>query len=181
MLRQAPGDILYGGSRRIAMARRKRRSHETKAPAGAPAAIAASALLVALCGLVAALFVRSNLTRHAATSAGLGAGGALVLVGALGSLAFFVFVLAGWQWRLSPRARHRILVAAYLSLFVAFCGLCWHDVGVAMARLPGAGPALRQLAERSAAVLVTLGALAFGLVAVVVVVGTERRRPGRQQ
>jgi len=164
------------------MTRRKRRHQKTNHPTqGSRAAAAASALLVALCGLVAALLVRSAVARHAATSAGLGAGGLLVLVGGLGSLAFLVFVLAGWQWRLSARARQRILVAAYLCLFVAFCGLCWHDVGVATARLPGAGPALRQLAERSAAVLTTLAALAVGLVAVVVVVGIERRRLSRQR
>jgi len=163
------------------MARRKRRSRATSPPEATLAVRAASAALVALCGLFAALVVRSGFARHAAGSFRQGVGGVVVLGAVLASVAFLVFVLAGWQWRLSPRGRFRVLVACYLSAFVAFCGLCWHDVGVATAGLPfaGSGSALRQLAERSAAVLTTLAALTAGVVAVAMVVRGERRRSGR--
>jgi len=161
------------------MARRKRRSRATSPPEATLAVRAASAALVAFCGLFAALVVRSGFARHAAGSFRQGVGGVVVLGAVLASVAFLVFVLAGWQWRLSPRGRFRVLVACYLSAFVAFCGLCWHDVGVATAGLPLAGSALRQLTERSAAVLTTLAALAAGVVAVAAVVRGERRRSGR--
>ena len=161
------------------MARRKRRSRATSPPEATLAVRAASAALVAFCGLFAALVVRSGFARHAAGSFRQGVGGVVVLGAVLASVAFLVFVLAGWQWRLSPRGRFRVLVACYLSAFVAFCGLCWHDVGVATAGLPFAGSALRQLTERSAAVLTTLAALAAGVVAVAAVVRGERRRSGR--
>lgn len=164
------------------MARKKRAAARAGPPKDTLAAPRlASAALVALCCLVAALAVRSGFARHATPSPGLGVGGLFVLASVLASLAFFAFVVAAWQWRLSARGSVRVLVATYLSLFVAFCGLCWHDVALAAARLPGAASALRQLRERTFAVMTTLGALAAGLVAVVVVVGVERRRVGRRQ
>lgn len=109
---------------------------------------------------------------------GLGAGDVFVLAAMGGCLAFYVFLLAFWQWRLSARGRWRLLAAMFVSLLWSFCGLCWHDVSLRTAELSGLGarPALAQLGEETAAVSVTLGALVAGMVAVIVILVLERRR-----
>lgn len=132
---------------------------------------------VGLAGLITWVLFRSRFAQHASMGVGLGAGEWFVLVAMGLCLAFFVFLLAFWQWRLSARGRFRLLLALFVSLLWAFCGLCWHDITVAMARLlgPGARPPLEQLREQSLAVGVTMAALVVGMVAVVAVLVAERR------
>jgi uncharacterized membrane protein YciS (DUF1049 family) len=122
--------------------------------------------------------IRTELVRHASGSMELGAGDALILGSMLACLALFVFVLACSQWRLSARARLRLLLCTFVSLAWAFCGLCWYDVCVRKAALgPKSAVAspLQQLIERTAAAMVTMGALVFGLVALAVILWLDRR------
>jgi hypothetical protein len=97
--------------------------------------------------LLAWLLIRPGFAEHASTSARVGTAGVLMVAPLIGSLAFFVFVLAFWQWRLSGRGRVRLLVAIHLSLVLSFCGLCWRDVSDATKRTyEAAGSSPRPLA-----------------------------------
>lgn len=119
------------------------------------------------------------------------ASGWLVLGAMLACLAFFVFTLACWQWRLSARARLRLLLVMFVSLAWAFCTLCWRDVARQTAALDN-DPALkaaravseppltsqRSLAiEQSAADAIATFALAAGLVGVTATLWLDRRSP----
>lgn len=134
--------------------------------------IALTAAEVGMALLVAWTLMRSNVPRHASLSAHVQAGDLLIMVALLACLGIMVFVLGAWQWRLRGRDRVRLLVASHLSLFLAFCGLCWYDVTEATA-LAGGGPApqttVGQVVELTAASSLTLAALLAGLVAFVVI------------
>ena len=133
---------------------------------------------VALALLLTWLLFRSRFVKHASVRVGLGAGEVFVVIAMGFCLAFFVFLLAFWQWRLSGRARFRLVLAIYLSLLWSFCGLCWHDVTLRTADLAGptARPALEQLREETLAVATTMGGLLLGMIAVVTILLLERRR-----
>lgn len=142
-----------------------------------------TAFEVALVLLLTWLFFRSDFAQHASRSASLTVGDWLVMA-ALGTcLALFVFVLVFWQWRLSGRGRLRVLAVCFVSLLWSFCGFCWYDITRAAQELGGGaeGPSVSQrIAERTAAVGVSVGALAVGLAAVVAVLWLERRPLNRQ-
>ncbi len=138
-------------------------------------AIALSVAEVALALLVAWLLTRSGVPRHASRSVDMGAADVFILVALLSCLGLFVFVLAFWQWRLAGRDRVRMLLAGYLSLTVAFLGLCWYDVSVRSGELPGAPTALRRVVEQTVASGLTLGALLAGLCALAVVLRAARK------
>ena len=128
--------------------------------------------------MLAWLLLRSGLPRHGNLAGRLGAAGVFVLAAMELGLLFLVFVLAAWQWRQSGRGRVRLLVAIYLSLLPCFCGLAWHEVCLAQAKLPAglaAPSAMQQVAEQSAAVGVSMVSLLAGLVAVIVILRLERR------
>jgi len=93
-------------------------------------------------------------------------------------LAFFVFLLAFWQWRVSARGRWRLLVVMFVSLFWSFCGLCWHDVSLKAHQLggPEARTASQRIVEETAAASVAMGSLVLGMAAVAVILVLERRR-----
>jgi len=143
--------------------------------------VALSVAEAALADLFAWALVRSDFVRHASLSARVQAADRLVLAAAGGCLALFVFVLAFWQWRLSGRARLRLLLVIYVSLVVAFCSFCWYDVSLRVGELNrklGATSAMAELREQTAAVLLSIAALVLGLAGVTVVLWLERR--GRQ-
>jgi hypothetical protein len=124
------------------------------------------------------LLARSDFARHASRRVGLGAGDVCILASMEACLVLFVVVLAFWQWRLSGRARVRLLIAMYASLTVAFCGFCWHDITLAaqdLPRGPDAPSAYERVVEQTLAVGVTMGALVVGLAAVAAVLWLERR------
>jgi hypothetical protein len=169
---------------------RKRKSkkpaaRQRKAPAPAqPApperrrlAVALSVGEGALALLLTWLLFRSDFAKHASVTVGLGAAELLVLGAMAFCLAFFVFLLAFWQWRLSGRARLRLLVVLFASLLWSFCGYCWHDVAAGTFDQvgPGSRPPIEQLHEETAAVLVTIGALLVGLVAATIILVREHR------
>jgi len=134
---------------------------------------------VALAGLLVWVLLRSGFASAASRSANFDAGSVVVLVPVLGCLALFVFVLAVWQWRLSGRARVRLLLTIYLSLLLSFCGFCWFDVSaqtIALASGPQAPSAAQRIVEQTAAMGLTIGALMVGLAVVAAVLWLERRR-----
>jgi hypothetical protein len=144
-------------------------------------AVALSVAEVALALLLMWPLLRSDFARQATRSIRFAAGPALVLVAMGACVALFVFVLAYWQWRLSGRARVRLLLAIYLSLLFSFCGLCWHDVSVRTAELArGAQEPVRRVIEQTAAASVAIGSLLVGLAAVTAVLWVERRSLNRQ-
>ncbi|MBM4040586.1 MAG: hypothetical protein FJ290_18935 [Planctomycetes bacterium] len=130
---------------------------------------------VALALLVAWLLTRSGVPRHASRSVDVGAGDVFILVALLSCLGLFVFVLAFWQWRLAGRDRVRVLLACYLSLAMAFLGLCWYDVSVQSGELAGAPTTVRRVIEQTAASGLTLGALLAGLSALAVILRAARK------
>jgi len=134
---------------------------------------------VAFALLLTWLLFRSGFVKHASVRVGLGAGEVFVVIAMGFCLAFFVFLLAFWQWRLSGRTRFRLVLAIYLSLLWSFCGLCWHDVTLRTADLAGpmARPALEQLREETLAVVTTMGGLLLGMIAVVIILILDRRAP----
>ena len=170
--------------------KRKRKTKATPSPAAsapqpAPAPPERRKLVVALTVgevglalLLTWLLFSSNFAKHASDSIGLGAGDTFVLIAMGVCLAFFVFLLVFWQWRLSGRGRARLLVATFLSLLWSFCGLCWRDMSLRTAEVLGVGarPALEQIREETWAVSVTIGALVLGMLAVIAILGLERRR-----
>lgn len=138
---------------------------------------------VAVALLLAWLLYRLGFATHASTSMDLGAGEWFVLGAMWACLGMFVFVLAFWQWKLDGRGRFRVLLVLFVSLLWAFCGLCWHDVGVRTAELSGGGSTraqLAQLREQTAAAMVTMLSVAFGVVGLIVVLWLDRRARARQ-
>jgi hypothetical protein len=138
-----------------------------------------TAFEVILAGFTAWALARSGLAGY-----GVDAQANVPVVAAMGvCLALLVFVLAVWQWRLSPAARLRILLVSFGSLVWCFCALGWHDIAVASSRMPSAEsrPWLR---EQSLAAAVALAALVSGVVIVTTLVWREglrlkmRRREG---
>jgi len=69
----------------------------------------------------------------------------------------------------------RVLLACYLSLLMAFLGLCWYDVSVRMGELPGAAPTSRRVLEQTVASGLTLGSLLAGLSALAVILRAARK------
>ena len=128
------------------------------------------------------LLFRGDFATHATSRIQLGAADAAVLIPMGIALAFFVFLLAFWQWRVSARGRWRLLLAMFVSLLWSFCGLCWHDVSLRAAELGGGTPhtAYQRIAEETAAVSVAIGALVAGMAAVLVILVLERRRLNSQ-
>jgi hypothetical protein len=132
---------------------------------------------VALALLLTWLLFRSDFARHAGESIRLAAGDYLILIAMAACLAFFVFLLVFWQWRLSARGRWRLLLAMFLSLLWSFCGYCWHDISLATADLvgPHGRTAYQRVVEETMAVSVAIGALVAGMMAVIVILWLERR------
>jgi hypothetical protein len=140
--------------------------------------ITAAEIILAL--LVAWGVIHTQIAQHASGSNEFQPGDWFILGSMLACLALFAFVLASWQWRLTARGRFRLLACLFVSLVGAFGGLCWYDVSVraaALTPLAQQPSAMEQLTERTAAAAVSMAALAFGLIALVVVVRLDRRRP----
>jgi len=157
-------------------------ARKRKPPVAAPrearkVVVALTIAEVALALLLTWLLFRSDVAKHASRSIRLGAADLLVLSAMAACLAVYVFVLLVWQWRLSGRARVRLLLVMFVSMLWSFCGLCWHDVSLRAAELargPAAPTALEQIREQTAAVAVTMGALLVGLVVVIAVIWVAR-------
>ena len=136
----------------------------------------------ALALVITWLLFRGDFATHATSRIQLGAADAVVLIPMGIALAFFVFLLAFWQWRISARGRWRLLVVMFVSLLWSFCGLCWHDVSLKAHQLggPAARSASQRLVEETAAASVAICALVAGMAAVLVILVFERRRLNSQ-
>jgi len=137
-------------------------------------AIGLTVVEVALALLVAWVLTRSGVARHGSQSVDMQTGDVLILVALFTCLGLLVFVLAFWQWRLTGRDRVRVLLAGYLSLTVAFLGLCWYDVTGRTGGLAGGPSALRRVVEQTVASGLTLGALLAGMSALAAVLWAAR-------
>ena len=138
---------------------------------------------IALVGLVAWVLFSTGFAEHASRSIRMGGGDAFVTASMLGPLALMAFVLAYWQWRLSGRARLRLLLVCFASLVWSFCSLCWYDVLRATKGLPLRAEALEPQAELwrwTGAALLAMAALVAGLVGVAVVLWRDRARGGER-
>ncbi|NQT52995.1 hypothetical protein HQ576_13140 [bacterium] len=145
-------------------------------------AIAAAEVVMAL--LTAWVLVSTQVARHASSRSVLTATDGFILGSMLSCLALFIFVLACWQWRLSPAARSRLLVCVFVSLAWSFGGLCWYDVSVQSVALTARGmrpPAMQQLTERTVAAAMSMAALALGLAAVTTILFFDRRAKNSHQ
>ena len=167
-----PGPAVPGGS---AIARKQRQEKPEPPSEARGVVVGLTVAEVALALLVAWLLTRSGVARHGSQSVDMQTGDVLIQVALLACLGLLVFVLGFWQWRLTGRDRVRVLLAGYLSLLLAFLGLCWYDVIGRTAGLAGGSSPLRRVVEQTVASSLTLGALLAGMSALAVILWAARK------